>query len=318
MTGDDASSDAARLLAAFITTFWALFAGSSLAADLGVLPRAVERVVFAFAARGKSASSDRSASARAAWTVPHAWFAHFYVLAALWTGVVLARALALDPGGALALALFHAHVLRRLLECALVHRPSRGSRMHVVGYLVGLAYYLLAPLTLAPEATRRALAEEAARSIARFFARERAKPTTLGGGGIVPRGVVSASSRVSLAARVAGAALFLVANVEQHRAHATLARLRKHPRAASASASDYGVPRGGWFERAACPHYGWEVALYVGLLLCCSGADAAFAAPMAAAAFANLALAAKRNRAWYEEHAEGYPKGRWAMIPGVV
>ena len=154
MTGDDASSDAARLLAAFITTFWALFAGSSLAADLGVLPRAVERVVFAFAARGKSASSDMSASARAAWTVPHAWFAHFYVLAALWTGVVLARALALDPGGALALALFHAHVLRRLLEFALVHRPRRGSRMHVVGYLVGLAYYLLAPLTLAPEATR--------------------------------------------------------------------------------------------------------------------------------------------------------------------
>ena len=88
MTGDDASSDAARLLAAFITTFWALFAGSSLAADLGVLPRAVERVVFASAARGKSASSDMSASARAAWTVPHAWFAHFYVLAALWTGVV--------------------------------------------------------------------------------------------------------------------------------------------------------------------------------------------------------------------------------------
>ena len=36
---------------------------------------------------------------------------------------------------------------------------------------------------------------------------------------------------------------------------------------------------------------------------------------MLAAVFGNLALAARRQREWYEANAPGYARGRWAMIP---
>lgn len=48
----------------------------------------------------------------------------------------------------LSLCLFLLHLLRRLLEtcCLMVYPPS--ARMHVIAYLFGLSYYLVAPLSL--------------------------------------------------------------------------------------------------------------------------------------------------------------------------
>ena len=33
---------------------------------------------------------------------------------------------------------------------------------------------------------------------------------------------------------------------------------------------------------------------------------------------ANLSIAARRNHEWYLRHMPDYPKGRWAMIPGIL
>ena len=96
------------------------------------------------------------------------------------------------------------------------------------------------------------------------------------------------------------------------------------------------MPRGGWFESVSCPHYAAEVLLYVGIcaVACGSGFGAggiatgapgfgpaaalARTAPMLASVAANLSIAARRNHEWYMRHMPDYPKGRWAMIPGIL
>ena len=41
-------------------------------------------------------------------------------------------------------------------------------------------------------------------------------------------------------------------------------------------------------------------------------------APMLGSVVANLALAARQNHEWYLRHMPGYPKGRRAMLPGIL
>jgi 3-oxo-5-alpha-steroid 4-dehydrogenase 3 len=83
----------------------------------------------------------------------------------------------------------------------------------------------------------------------------------------------------------------------------------------------YGIPRGGWFERVSCPHYLAECVLYLGLCVAHASDDATrtrSALAMLLAVFANLALAARRNHAWYLKNMPEYPRDRWAMVPYVL
>ena len=160
-----AMDDVAALARVSIAAFWLLFAAASLVADREWAPWASSRL-RAFAARGKNGAEDDPR----AWTVPHAWFTHFYVVGTCWNAVVAIHALraasrlATPPAddAALASTLFQIHVARRLLESILVTRHRPGARMHVMGYLVGVLYYLLAPLTLAGTPAVAALVESVA------------------------------------------------------------------------------------------------------------------------------------------------------------
>ena len=162
---------AAEFAGKALGTFWTLFFAASVAADLDLLPGVSARLRL-FAARGKQADAEPSspsapAHPRAAskWWVPHAWFAHFYVVGIACNAFVLAHALAVEPISAehaaatLASCLFQAHVARRFLETAFVARHREGARMHLAGYLVGVFYYVAAPVTLATPETRRAVCE---------------------------------------------------------------------------------------------------------------------------------------------------------------
>ena len=145
----------------FVNSFWLIFFGLSVVADLNLVP-GLSGFLRAVAKRGKDDEGDDPAGKRRRpwWqvTVPHGWFTHFYVVGVLWNAVALFHSLiecawaGSDPsvvGAALASTLFQAHVTRRLYESAFVsiHRP--GGRMHVVGYLIGVVYYICVPLTLA-------------------------------------------------------------------------------------------------------------------------------------------------------------------------
>ena len=133
---------AAEFAGKALGTFWTLFFAASVAADLDLLPGVSARLRL-FAARGKQAdavpsSPSAPAHPRAAskWWVPHAWFAHFYVVGIACNAFVLAHALAVEPISAehaaatLASCLFQAHVARRFLETAFVARHREGARMH--------------------------------------------------------------------------------------------------------------------------------------------------------------------------------------------
>ena len=159
---------AAEFAAKALGTFWTLFFAASVVADLDLLPGVSARL-RAFAARGKQADAEPSSPsapaglrAEAKWWVPHKWFAHFYVVGIACNAFVLAHALA-EPLSAehaaatLASCLFQAHVIRRFLETAFVARHRAGARMHIVGYLVGVVYYVAAPMTLATPQTTRAV-----------------------------------------------------------------------------------------------------------------------------------------------------------------
>ena len=162
------------------------------------------------------------------WTVPKRCFTHFYVFGAACNGAVLAHRAAAggDSDGLLRLALFQAHLLRRLYECLAVTRFG-AARMHLAGYALGLTHYALATATLALGG---------------------------GGGGGVPGWRAAAA-----------AAAFAYASLPQHRAHAALAALRTAAGGGGVGLPRYGLPCGGWFDLVASPHYLFEVGVYAAL-----------------------------------------------------
>ena len=255
---------AAEFAAKALGTFWTLFFAASVVADLDLLPGVSARL-RAFAARGKQADAEPSSPSAPAglradnrWWVPHAWFAHFYVVGIACNAFVLAHALA-EPFSAehaaatLASCLFQAHVIRRFLETAFVARHRAGAGMHIVGYLVGVVYYVAAPMTLAtPQTTRAvcatcrvALANAVAGDspFARLFPRLEAPP--LASFAIrspetrpfeLARALVSLAKQpvvpvsVARVSRVAvGTFVFLFGSVKQARCHLILAKLRETP-----------------------------------------------------------------------------------------
>ena len=284
-------------------TFWTVFFAASVVADLDLLP-GVSASLRVFATRGKQADAEPSSpsalAGRAAskWWVPHAWFAHFYVVGIVCNAFVLTHALvppvsAEHAAATLASCLFQAHVTRRLLETAFVAQHREGARMHVVGYLVGVFYYVAAPMTLAPPETmhavcatvRVALARavmEAARTaasigdearVARVAARSLAfaralvesprsgTPSTqssvrssLDTAHALARALVSPVSVVRVSRVAAGAGAFVLGSAKQARCHDILARLRETPRTTRTTRTTEGK------EHPACggagaPHY---------------------------------------------------------------
>eukprot|EP00897_Mesotaenium_endlicherianum_P011042 jgi/Mesen1/9967/ME000072S09385 len=119
------------------------------------------------------------------WSVPQSYFAHFYVLATIWTALLLIAAsfpflssfppgnhqklpgglhqrlsagliIAVPDGSVcdvlgfervLLLGMLEIHSVRRLYEATIKARYSPGSCMHILGYLYGLSYYTALPLS---------------------------------------------------------------------------------------------------------------------------------------------------------------------------
>lgn len=104
------------------------------------------------ACRGKlldDAAAPRAALGRlSTWTVPQAWFAHFYALGAAWnaavawlllgSGYYAGLAPAQQAGAAAALALLQLHLGRRLAETLGLLRYPPGARMHGLAYVFGM------------------------------------------------------------------------------------------------------------------------------------------------------------------------------------
>jgi len=178
---------------------------------------------------GASAVAPRSLLARASEAAQRfgqlrkgAAFTLFYVLANAQNALALLLALAarLPPWGALLLALFQLHAARRLLECLLVHRFSRGARMPLLLVAAGAAHYVFASFALLP-ADAAAAAAARAPPLYRWRgaeADELREEEELAGADAAALDVLIAAL---------GLALFVAGNATQFAAHRQFAGLRR-------------------------------------------------------------------------------------------
>ncbi|CAI5466974.1 unnamed protein product [Closterium sp. Yama58-4] len=155
--------------------------------------------------------------------------------------------------------------------------------MHVSAYLLGLCYYIAAPLSL-----------------------------FLTGRSALPPGLSSpaAADVTSIACLVAGAAVFAWGNLHQHRCHAILASLRQGGK------KGYFIPQGDWFAHVSCPHYLAEIMIYFGLLVSLGSRtlDSTLLL-MFAWVVSNLTLSALETHQRYLAKFPDYPNNRRAILP---
>ncbi|KAK6234236.1 hypothetical protein QUC31_006642 [Theobroma cacao] len=287
-------------------------------------------LVLGYVKRGKIMPSSSSHKL----TVPQSFYLHFYLLAVVWTTVLLmgtwwfadkvAPLSHLTGGGShvfslhksgftsaddrltvcksvFLLLLMEIHVLRRLYETLFVFNYSSSARMHVVGYFTGICYYIAAPLSLSTFCAADQVAEfnvegQEMVSITGFDLRGYVKPITSLGW-----------------CQWAGAAIFAWGWLHQCSCHAILGSLRTHR---SDQTVEYVIPRGDWFNIVSSPHYLAEMVIYVGLLVASGGTDLTIWL-LLGFVVANLAFAAADTHRWYLHKFEDYPPDRWAILPFV-
>ncbi|KAK8153670.1 hypothetical protein IWX90DRAFT_74306 [Phyllosticta citrichinensis] len=263
------------------------------AASIVVAVYAIPALRERFLAYGSRATTPRPASASplapvldrlATYRVPHRWFNHFYLLSVLcslfWAqqyffhGPVLRLVLdnaAADPRAAhvplarihLAWLLMLAQGLRRLFESTCVSKPSSSS-MWVTHWLLGLFFYAAMSVAVWIEASQTLQANHVSTGGLDVF--------------LDPRALV-------------GTALFHWASVQQHRAHAYLASLKK-----------YTLPTDGAFDLVVCPHYSFECVLYFALAIVAAPEGQWINKTILCALIfvaANLGITAVGTREWY-------------------
>lgn len=81
------------------------------------------------------------------------------------------------------------------------------------------------------------------------------------------------------------------------------------------SESDYAIPRGGLFEKVSCPNHFGEILEWAGFALMTWSLPAL---AFAVWTVANLAPRALAHHRWYRATFADYPRGRKALIPGVL
>ncbi len=105
-----------------------------------------------------------------------------------------------------------------------------------------------------------------------------------------------------------GLLLFVFGETANFGHHKILADLRR-------DTQGYVIPRGGWFEYVACPHYFFEIVAWAGLLLL----SRHLFALIALVGMAGYLLARSRKTlAWYRQKFPHFPKNRKALIPFLV
>jgi len=225
--------------------FWCAFIAASVLGQMNV--PFVSKFVRDTAKRGKTRDGDASKTKRRRnlyelLNVPHAWFTHFYVVGTVWNAHVLlervqskrdivdvssfATAVLGDSSGELlASVLFQLHVTRRLMESLFVKVNKKKAKMHAIGYVLGLLYYVCATLSLKNSRAGRTTAGE--RKVEFLFA----------------------------------SLLFFCANWKQYECHVLL----RNARLQTDRKDQYAQIDSGLFSLVACPHYFFECVLYFSL-----------------------------------------------------
>ncbi|GMJ01406.1 Polyprenol reductase 1 [Hibiscus trionum] len=256
-------------------------------------------------------------------TVPQRFFSHFYMVATVWTTILLLATWTYSFAttsrstetiehrygvwhAVFLLLLMEAQVVRRLFESLYVFSYRQSARMHIFLYLSSICYYIAAPLSLccscAPEVFRFTL-----NLLSQFISEEGKKLMPAAIGGVDVSGVMKVGWY-----QWVGSAIFLWGWIHQLRCHAILGRIRAH----GEHADGYVIPRGNWFEIVSCPHYLAEIVIYFGLVVASGGGDLTIWL-LLGAVVVNLVFAAAETHRWYIAKFEDYPTNRFAIIPFI-
>lgn len=104
---------------------------------------------------------------------------------------------------------------------------------------------------------------------------------------------------------IIGIVLFIIGQFGNFYHHKLLANLRK-------TEEGYHIPHGGWFEKATCPHYFFELLAWLGILLL---SRHLFTLLAFIAMFGYLTARSIKTRQWYRQRFPDYPAERKNMIP---
>ncbi|CAJ0579391.1 unnamed protein product, partial [Mesorhabditis spiculigera] len=248
-------------------------------------------------------------------SVPKRWFAHFYLIAVIWTGFLIGYANAISHAvttqpkwvleylasmtssqphyswttGLLALSLIMFHVTRRCQESLFVSVYS-DMKMNVFHYIMGIAHYIAFPLTVVCE-------------MHGFASYWRATTLTFDYTQITP-------------IQWTGVAFFLILNWLQNKVAHRLADARKGP---TGLAQNYchSVLYGGWFDLLSSPHFTFEIGIYLSLLLVLGTQGAAYRA-LCMFVVVNQVFAGLLTDRWYRSRFADYPSTRKAIIPYIL
>lgn len=214
--------------------------------------------------------------------VSKSWFAHMYMMSLLWCSIFLSLEViggsdhnnyyALLEGRPscrlVVIVIFAMHSMRRYLESIYTFRYGQ-AKMHVLGYLVGLVYYILVPWTLFNESDEMAFEFKGVRNMI-------------------------------------GLTLFFGGNFMQNRFHRYLGSSKEESVGLdldlrrSARQKKYKYPTGFGFDHVYCPHYTAEVIIYVGLNLLLHSSLAMKCIQLFV--MANLSITANKNYVWYHDN----------------
>ncbi|KAI3698818.1 hypothetical protein L2E82_42660 [Cichorium intybus] len=243
-------------------------------------------------------------------TVPQRFFSHFYAVAILWTTILLVAlwSHAITGGGSHAynvwlsvflLVLMEVHLLRRFYETIYVFNYSPSARMHILTYLLGLLFYVMAPLSLC--------CDFAPQVFDFVKGKDRMSRPVFDNMWMF----VTPFLRLPWYAWI-GAVIFLWGWVHQLRCHQILGSLRDK----TEKLDEYVIPYGDWFEYVSSPHYTAEIVIYGGLVVASGGVDLSLWL-LFAFVVANLAFTATETQGWYRRKFEHYPRNRYIILPFV-
>ncbi|KAH6592844.1 hypothetical protein BASA50_007800 [Batrachochytrium salamandrivorans] len=270
------------------------------------------------------------------YTVPKAWFSHFYLVATVWTSCLgiclgLLHLSTTNTNGTftngtstngtstidsvvlpwhiwLVWLLVETQAVRRWIECMHWQTPCSTSRMHLLHYLVGIAFYIGMPVALLLEQSLTRASFISNKTISIYF-----------------HSPVDDSFFSQLVWTIMGVGMFAWASVEQHRIHAHLALLRKKMDSDRSIGSiktikptgsiktiksiksikpigsiRYPLPCGSWFRFVACPHYLFEIIIYASFVIL-SGMKDGSAWTVLIWVTCDLAVSANLQWNWYKK-----------------
>ncbi|KAJ3162645.1 Steroid 5 alpha-reductase 3 [Geranomyces michiganensis] len=191
----------------------------------------------------------------------------------------------------LAHALMVVQTGRRLFECRRVFTASP-AKMHLVHYMVGIAYYCITPMAVGVEGW------------AHWW-----------GKGAVDTAFQWSDMRLRHALALT---LFAWASYEQYLAHVQLASLRSGNHKTESLVPVYKLPQQRWFRYVACPHYLFEFLIYMSFSVMTGFRNGTCLAVLVWIAV-GLGVPADQQRSWYQrKFPELVPAGWKRVVPYVL